>query len=237
MNMKATNQTYYEVLEVAPSTPHHEIVAAYQRAKEAYAPDSVALYSMFSVDEATELRNLVEEAFLTLGNPAKRKEYDATLLGKTVNSMDMLPDFEPMQEFKPKKPNPTGSSVSHNQSNYNSPIQNNEGVRQASIPDGFAKSRISVYEINKNLEEEIKNQTAYDGAFLRKIRQYKNINIDQMSKETRISRSYLAAIEAEDFDALPAPVFLRGFVVQYARILGLNENLVASSYMSRVKKG
>lgn len=240
MNIKISKQTYYEVLEVSPSTPHHEIVSAYQRAKEAYSPDSIALYSMFSPDEATELRNLVEEAFQTLGNPAKRKAYDNSLTGKPSRDIDLLPDFEPIHEVEMKKStasSPATHTAQTMRPSSSAATTDSSPQRPGTVPAGFARSRVSVYEVNNAIEEEIKKQTQFDGAFLKKIRQYKNINIDQMSKETRISRSYLVAIEAEDFEALPAPVFLRGFIIQYARVLGINENLAASSYMSRVKKG
>jgi len=34
---------------------------------------------------------------------------------------------------------------------------------------------------------------------------------------------------------LPAPVFVRGYVVQLARLYGLNERIVADSYMGQFK--
>jgi cytoskeletal protein RodZ len=38
-----------------------------------------------------------------------------------------------------------------------------------------------------------------------------------------------------DWKNLPAPVFVRGFVAQTARILGLDEAKVATSYMKLLK--
>src|SRR6185312_17567797 len=99
----------------------------------------------------------------------------------------------------------------------------------ANIPDGFAKTRLSVYEVKPDLEKEIAAQTVFDGPFFRKVRQYKGINLDQLSKETRISRSYLAAVEADDYEALPAPVFVQGFVAQLSRILGLSESAAVTA--------
>lgn len=58
-----------------------------------------------------------------------------------------------------------------------------------------------------------------------------------MSEATRISRTYLMAVEGNDYKSLPAAVFVRGFVVQMARVLGLDENKVASSYMKMFKAG
>jgi curved DNA-binding protein CbpA len=217
MSQGQADQTYYEILEVNRDAPHHEIVKAYQRAKETYSPDSPALYSMFTKDEAEELRILIEEAYQVLGNQAKRREYDEQLLGER-GSKDELPDFPP----------PRMDAVLEMRTERGSePLDKN-----APLPDGFKRSKLSIYEVKQDVEDEIENCTEFDGAFLRKIRLYKNINIDQMSKETRIGRSYIAAIESSDFDGLPAPVFVRGFIIQIARILGLDENAAASSYMS-----
>ncbi|OFZ19374.1 MAG: hypothetical protein A2Z20_01965 [Bdellovibrionales bacterium RBG_16_40_8] len=222
-------QNYYQVLEVSPNVPQHELLAAYQRAKETYSPGSPALYTMFTEEEAREIRNLVEEAFLVLGNPAKRKEYDGKLTKKNhqPTSKD-LPDFTPTST----------KSIRQDRTVSVSPQSYDELVMSASgkVPEGFAKSRLSVYELKPEVEHEISQQKDFNGAFLRKVRQYKNINIDLLSKETRISRSYLNALESDDFEALPAPVFLRGFVIQVAKVLGLNENIVSSSYMSRIKR-
>lgn len=229
MNSKSVEQTYYEILEVSITAPHHEIVAAYQRAKNAYAADSPALYTMFTKEEADELRKLIEEAFHTLGNQAKRKEYDQVLFSRQNPPTKMeLPDFAPISESQ----TPTVASPAPAKSGETRPAKS---ASPATVPEGFIRGRLSVYEVKPALEDEISSQKNFDGPFLRKVRQYKNINLDQLSKETRISRSYLAALESDDYEALPAPVFLRGFVIQVARVLGLDENLAASSYMSRLK--
>jgi cytoskeletal protein RodZ len=38
-------------------------------------------------------------------------------------------------------------------------------------------------------------------------------------------------LEANDLEALPVAVFTRGFVVQIARLLGLDERKIADAYM------
>jgi curved DNA-binding protein CbpA len=234
MSTQNSGQTYYEVLEIAQTAGHHEVVAAYQRAKQAYAPDSPALYTMFTKEEAEDLRKLIEEAFLILGNQAKRKEYDQILLARNnPSTTHNLPDFAPISA-QPMRSAHEPLRRNQEAPNLNPPPPT--AVISNTVPQGFAKSRLSVYEVKSEIENEILNQTVYDGPFLRKVRQYKNINLEQLSKETRVSRSYLAAMESDDFDALPAPVFLRGFLVQTARILGLDENKVASSYLARLKK-
>lgn len=228
MNHRHPDQNYYEVLEISSSAQHHEIVLAYQRAKEAYSPESPALYTMFSKEEAAELRKLIEEAFLVLGNQSKRKEYDLLLGNREKRPQQVnLPDLGPIAD---------SNVTSERRAPVNTTPAFTASSVPSSVPEGFAKTRLSVYEVKPEVEQEVKGQTVFDGPFLRKVRQYKNINLDQLSKETRISRSYLAAVEADDFEALPAAVFVRGFVAQIARVLGLSEAAATQSYMSRFKK-
>jgi cytoskeletal protein RodZ len=70
---------------------------------------------------------------------------------------------------------------------------------------------------------------------LQKVREYKNVSLDQLTKYTRIGRHYLVALEANDFHSLPAQVFVRGFVAQMSRLLNLNEKIVTESYMKIFK--
>jgi cytoskeletal protein RodZ len=58
-----------------------------------------------------------------------------------------------------------------------------------------------------------------------------------MAAITKISKRYLRAIEGDDFATLPAKVYIRGFVGQYARVLGLDSGRVAQSYLRLVEQG
>jgi hypothetical protein len=227
MSGRSPDQNYYDILEVSAEAPHHEIVKAYHRAKATYSLESPALYSMFTREEADELRLMIEEAFQVLGNEAKRRQYDEKLSTPSENA-DSLPDFPPPKEVEVMQlRKPESGEVS---------IKRTDFDKNAPIPEGFKRSRLSVYEIKPDVEEEIKTCKEYDGGMLRKIRLYKNINLDQMAKETRISRTYIAAVESNDYEALPAPVFVRGFIIQISRVLGLEEETVSASYMTKLPK-
>ncbi len=60
------------------------------------------------------------------------------------------------------------------------------------------------------------------GRRLRASRLESGFTLEQAAEETRISYGYLDAIEADRFDVLPAPVYVRGFVRLYARFLGID---------------
>ncbi len=62
------------------------------------------------------------------------------------------------------------------------------------------------------------------GATLRGAREGRGISIEQAAQETRISARFLDALEAERFEALPAPVYVRGFLRSYANYLRVDPN-------------
>ena len=58
------------------------------------------------------------------------------------------------------------------------------------------------------------------GAYLRQLRETRGVPLEEIARATRVSSSYLHALEADDFAALPVPVFTRGFVRAYCQVLG-----------------
>lgn len=54
-----------------------------------------------------------------------------------------------------------------------------------------------------------------------KIRENKEITVEQISHSTRIDLKYIKAIEASDFDIMPE-VYMRAFIKGYAKMLDLN---------------
>jgi len=59
------------------------------------------------------------------------------------------------------------------------------------------------------------------GEALSSTRERRGLSIDQVAQDTRISPRFLEALEAEQFQELPAPVYVRGFLRSYATYLGL----------------
>lgn len=71
------------------------------------------------------------------------------------------------------------------------------------------------------------------GALLRAVRERRGLSLQEMADATRISARYLEAIELEDFDALPSSTFVRGYVREMSRQLGLDEAALTKGYMRR----
>ncbi len=66
------------------------------------------------------------------------------------------------------------------------------------------------------------------GQILREAREAQGMSLDEAAMRLRLMHRQLAAIEADDFESLGQIVFARGFVRNYARLLGLvPEDLLA----------
>jgi curved DNA-binding protein CbpA len=239
---------YYEVLEVRQDSAQTEVYRAYQRAKATYSPENPALYSMFTAEESRELLKVIEEAYSVLSNAALRKNYDDNLLSNRNGIEKNIANFiqaenaaaittsEPMksnysQNTKTETVEPTKFQTVEATEDY--VVRRKDPGSQ--LPEGYGKTSLSTYKIDKSKEDEFSKVEHMDGSFLKSVREYKNLTIERVSDATRISRTYLNAVEANDYRELPAPVFVRGFIVQMARLLNLDENRVANAYLTIYK--
>ncbi|MBC7713221.1 MAG: helix-turn-helix domain-containing protein [Rhizobacter sp.] len=256
MNNPTTDlKNYYEVLEIPAAARSEEIYHSYQRAKAAYSSDSLALYSLMSPEECRNVLELVEEAYSILSDPTKRKRYDeARGFNRDFNSMNyntMSDRVAPLRsERADSYPIQTPSSASaiagssseftlNSQATGSDPALNSLGqtTTTTNVNKLVTQKRFALdYVINADFEKEVEDATEFTGDFLRKIREYKNLDLDRLSDMTKVSRLYLQGIELEDFGKLPAAVYVRGFVFQYAKCLKLKPEVVANSYVARMKK-
>lgn len=75
------------------------------------------------------------------------------------------------------------------------------------------------------------------GADLRRLRESRGVSLRQIANVTKIGLRFLEYIEEDRFALLPAAVYLRGFLKEYARTVGLDPEGVARAYMSRMGSG
>jgi cytoskeleton protein RodZ len=74
------------------------------------------------------------------------------------------------------------------------------------------------------------------GETLRQARLDKSVSLAEAAHDTRIRRSYLEALEAEDHAALPPAVYTRGFLRTYAEYLGLAPQAMVDLYQPVVRR-
>jgi cytoskeletal protein RodZ len=76
------------------------------------------------------------------------------------------------------------------------------------------------------------------GSYLRKQREARGMTLTELSRATKIKEASLAALEEARFEALPARVFVVGWVGAYARAVGANaEEAVTLLQASRPASG
>ncbi len=59
------------------------------------------------------------------------------------------------------------------------------------------------------------------GEFLRRERELRHIELNEIAKITRIKKSYLQAIETDNYEELPDIAFVKGFIRAYCNYIGL----------------
>jgi cytoskeleton protein RodZ len=70
------------------------------------------------------------------------------------------------------------------------------------------------------------------GDWLRRQREMREISLRDIADRTKISLRYLEAMEDNRFDLLPAPIFAKGFLREYARYVGLSPDEVVNHYLA-----
>ncbi|MEW6056702.1 MAG: RodZ domain-containing protein [Bdellovibrionota bacterium] len=74
------------------------------------------------------------------------------------------------------------------------------------------------------------------GEYLRSEREKRHITIEQVASATKINVKLLHALESDNYDALPAKPFVRGFVASYTRYVGLDHREVLTRFESYLEE-
>ena len=72
------------------------------------------------------------------------------------------------------------------------------------------------------------------GALLRNKREKMGLTYAQISERTKLRPEFIEALENEDWDRLPSPAYVKGFIRSYARVLGLAEDGLVGLYQEIV---
>ncbi|MBC7752965.1 MAG: helix-turn-helix domain-containing protein [Moraxellaceae bacterium] len=215
---------YYEILEVSTQATQHDILLAYQKAKLTYSDSNLAIRSAFSGEELNELKKLVDEAFLVLSNQNYRHVYEQRLNTKSYSESDIT--FNGIKNYT-QDVSPTNT--------VEKLIQKHSSMTHKTEIMAVVEEKTESASVDETFEQEVMAQTEWSGDFLKKVREYKKVSIDKLQESTKVNPWYIKALETMDVKNLPATVFVRGYVIQLAKELGLNEKNVADSYMKIYK--
>jgi flagellar biosynthesis protein FlhG len=217
MHLNEDPLSLYDLLELTPDATPQEIRSAYLRLKSAYGKDNIAHYGVFSREETEQMLRNVENAYLVLSNPEKRRAYDQ---GHGMNPGIPTAPVSLVEPTGDAWPNPSSASL-------------------ASLTLGRSDTPVNVTPTKESTSPEtevvLESEESWSGPVLRKIRESRRITLEDLSDYTRISRSYLHALEEENFAKLPAVVYVRGFLQQISKRLKLPVDQVTRHYLERMK--
>jgi cytoskeleton protein RodZ len=75
------------------------------------------------------------------------------------------------------------------------------------------------------------------GATLRDARRRYGMDVREVEERTKIRARYIRALENEDWETLPAPAYVRGFLRTYGQMLGLDGEMLADEFRRRYGEG
>ena len=249
-----SEQTHYEVLELAPGCAIGELAKAYAQAKVRYGPGSLATYALAEPGEAEALLRRVEEAFAALSDPEQRRIYDAARGFSTpgpaapgpptprppAQAPEVLAPAVPVEVAPPPDPPPP------------------EVVTVAPVPVVVAAPEPAPVPVVvtapeptpapvvvpapepehkpvRKTESDLPVDAAVTGDALRRVREARGLSLKDVEGRTKIGHWHLENIERERYADLPAQVYLRGFLMSFARELKLDPVRVARSYLEQMR--
>ena len=83
--------------------------------------------------------------------------------------------------------------------------------------------------INLEAKDQPSEATTY-GGLLRIARENKELSIDQVSSQLRISPDQIEGLESDNYKVFPTPVYARAHLRSYARLLGVDEAKIISLF-------
>ena len=73
------------------------------------------------------------------------------------------------------------------------------------------------------------------GKYLKTEKERRNLSLEEAAKSTKIRIQFLRAIEEDRYELLLPSVYVKGFLTQYVKYLGLNPNEVILRYQEYQK--
>ena len=252
--------SFYQVLRVSRNARFEEIETAYARIIEDLEHSNLALYSIVDDGEVVVRKRMVERAYRVLSDMVLRADYDRDLAqGHLQGSEALQAMLAPRPEIAPRPSRPVPAKLPDRPAVTDGPSisekppavapsekpptvapseQVNTGATQRPSPSVAPRvERPERLQPDGAVLAELEELSTYTGDVLRTLRESSGASLSDLEDITKISTRYLRAIEHQDFEALPAPVYIRGFVTQYAQALGLDPHPVSASYMALLDSG
>ena len=262
MSGPASGPDPYALLEVPVDADQGQLDAAYARQCASLAPTSLAMYAMFDEAEGERLRAEIEAAYALLSDPARRAALGpataaAAAVGLGAAALAPAPAPAPVAVATAAPPPAAAAAAPPPKPTPVAAVQAPAPPPAAAAPPGPASPAAAVAATAPSRSPgsalrpagtgrrpllpagalaDINADTEFSGALLRRLREVANASLADLAEITKISKRYLTALEENDFAALPPLVYVRGFVAEYARVLGLDPRTVAQSYVNTYRR-
>ena len=212
MIKKFKDLNYYELLRIAYNASSFEIRQAYKHILAIYEENSLATYSLFTEDERKLILSKIENAFLTLMDGEKRKDYDNNLVRRGEAPDNILTDREKKKAI---------------------PIFHTNKARANNNNLARIKKKIQEKKVG-DLATTMLKRDHISGKDLRNLRESLGIELEEIFQVTKISPTALAAIEKDDVVNLPPKIYLISFLKSYAEALQLDPKQVVDGYIKNI---
>lgn len=152
------NKNYYDILQVSRNASPEIIEKAYKTLAKKYHPD---LQTEDNKKQAEETLKEINEAYETLFDPEKKKEYDQTLIDHTISEEDFNRLYQENQILKNKI-----AQMQHTEQNVN-----HNFAQQSNIANHTVHQSSPSYDYN-TYEQELQNarKKAYYDAYIQDLK-------------------------------------------------------------------
>ena len=202
-------ENYYQILQVPTNASPDEIRLAYRDAMAIYEEESVATYSLFSTEQRETLLQAIETALHTLVDEDKRAAYNQMLIDSG--------DAE-AADFSRQAPRKLVAQVDP------------QCILKEKNLGQWVRKKAENAEI-KALTEAILSKEMVSGHDLKQLREALGIEVSEIYDITKISPMTLNMIEADQFEDLPAEIYLKNFLKAYTEILQIDARRVVEGYL------
>ena len=202
-------ENYYQILQGPANARADEIKHAYRDALTIYETESVATYSLFSEEQRERLLQAIETAFDCLINEDQRIAYDQMLID--TGQMD-------------------AAIFSRQGQRKMAAYSNTRATSKEESLSQWVKKKADTPEISQLIESMLSKEIL-SGPELKQLREAYGIDIPEIHAITRISGDSLRRIEANQFEDLPAEIYVKQFLKAYAEVLQIDSGHVVNGYL------
>jgi len=241
---------YYSLLRIPSNASKLDIINAYRHAKLTFRKDALAVYSLYSEEELTEIRLEVDKAYAILSDREKRQVYDAEHgyapvsigqedAGQQAYGRSVAEQKTEAEELEQLRSAERRLADDIESADRDAAADEAGKEKPEDAPGGPGKRwgdnvvhlhQRKQRDYDPDLERRIENAEEFSGSLLREVREYRGVELQDVAEHTRISISYLRAIEEEDTASLPARAYLKGYIGQYAAEIDLEPHRVVQGY-------